>query len=147
MTTINTTKNLLDEDVPNINTPLLKPKKYNINNLVERSKEKTNNLFNKTKEKVLNLFDKYNPMKNKEKITNWYNNLKENVLDIFDNIQGKDITPTAKFVLDKEALNVTKRYQMDLKKFELSLYDPISLLRKIKPLVIKKFKKYPGTKQ
>ena len=74
MKTINTTKNLLDEDVPNINTPLLKPKKYNVNNLVKTSKEKANDLFNKTKEKVLNLFDKYNPLtNNKEKITNWYN--------------------------------------------------------------------------
>ena len=69
MKTINTTKNLLDEDVPNINTPLLKPKKYlKINNLVESSKEKANDLFNKTKEKVLNLFDKYNHLRdNKEK--------------------------------------------------------------------------------
>ena len=145
---MNTTSNLLDTDVPNINTPLLKPKKILNNKFVEKSREKALNLLNKSKEEVLNLFDKYRNNANKgiRKITNWYNTLKNNFSDIFNNIQGK-VTPTAKFVLDKKALNVTKRYQMDLKKFELSLYDPLTLLKKIKPLVIKKFKKYPSTKQ
>ena len=36
---------------------------------------------------------------------------------------------------------------MDLEKDGLSLNDPMSLLLKIKPSVIKKFKKYPSTKQ
>ena len=83
-----------------------------------------------------------------KKVKNWYNHLKENVFDIFS--KTEKIIPVInepKFKLDKEALNVTKRYEMDLEKAGLSLYDPLSLLLKIKPLVIKKFKKYPSTKQ
>ena len=57
------------------------------------------------------------------------------------------VTSEPKFKLNKEALNVTKRYEMDLEKDGLSLNDPMSLLLKIKPSVIKKFKKYPSTKQ
>ena len=133
---MNTTIDLLDTDVPNINTPLLKPRKILNNNFVEKSQEKVNNLLNKSKEELFNLFDKYrnNVNKGSRKITNWYNYLKDNVLDIFNKIQGKVTPPTAKFVLDKEALKVTKRYQMDLKKFELSLYDPLSLLEKNKTI-------------
>ena len=51
------------------------------------------------------------------------------------------ITEEQKFKLDKEALNVTKRYEMDLEKARLYLHGPFSLLLKIKSLVIKKFKK------
>ena len=51
---MNTTRSLLDEDVSNINTPLLKPKKYlKINNLIESSKEKANDLFKRLKKKYL----------------------------------------------------------------------------------------------
>ena len=175
--------NLLDEDVPNINTNLLKPKnvykrgnlfdlpnpgydfktilkpgKYftKIKSLVESSKEKVNDLFRKSKEKIVNLFDKYKPFRNsqndkgKERITNWYNYLKNNVFDIFNKIQDKVTAPAPtppEFKLDKEALKVTKRYEIDLKKSGLSLNDPLTVLKKIKPLVIEKFKKYPSTKQ
>ena len=151
---MNTTKNLLDTDVPEINTPLLKPTKYVPKsslreNWIQKSKQKANNLFDKSKEEVLNLFDKYrnNVNKGTEKITNWYNHLKENVLNIFNKIQEKPQMVEPKFKLDREALNVTKRYEMDLEKSGLSLYDPLSLLGKIKLLVMKKFKKYPSTKQ
>ena len=148
---MNGSQSLLDTDVPEMNTPLLKPTKYvsKIKSLVQISKEKVNNLFNKSKEEVLNLFDKYrnNVNKGTEKITNWYNHLKENVLNIFNKIQEKPQMVEPKFKLDKEALKVTKRYEMDLEEAGLSLYDPLSLLEKIKPLVIKKFKKYPSTKQ
>ena len=146
--------NLLDSDNPKIDTPLLLPKKYfsKIKSLVKISKEKLNDIFNRTRERTLNLFDKYNPLNNKatDKITNWFNHLKDNVLDIFSKIQGKVTAPAPtppEFKLDKEALKVTKRYEIDLKEVGLSLYDPLSLLKKIKPLVIKKFKKYPSTKQ
>ena len=145
--------NLLDSDNPKIDVPLLLPKKNlnkNLNKILVNSKEKTNNLFDNTKEKILKLFDKYNPLNNKgiERIKNWYNYLKDNVFDIFNKIQGKTSTTIPlKFELDKEALNVTKRYEIDLKKSELSLYDPLTLLEKIKTLVIEKFKKYPSTKQ
>ena len=44
-----------------------------------------------------------------------------------------------KFEVDKEALNVTRRYVLDLEKSELSMYDPLKLLEKVKPLVLKKF--------
>ena len=132
---MNTTKNLLDTDLPKMNTPILKPTKYvsKSKSLVEISKEKRNNLFNKSKEKVLDLFDKYrnNVKKGTEKIS-WYNNLKENALDIFNKIQRKPQMSNPKFKLDKEALNVTKRYEMDLEKDGLSLYGPLSLLEKIK---------------
>ena len=57
------------------------------------------------------------------------------------------VTSELKFELDKEALNVTKRYALDLEKAGLYLHGPLSLLGKIKPLVLKKFKKYPSTKQ
>ena len=150
----NVSQNILDSDNPENNTPLLKPKKI-LNNFVEKSRERANNLLNKFKEELLNLFDKYrdnvnDTNKGVKKITNWYNNLKDNFSDIFNNIQGKvtqAYNPTTKFKLDKKALNVTKRYKMDLKKFKLSLYDPISLLRKIKPLVLEKLKQNPSTKQ
>ena len=149
-TTTGSSKYILDEDVPKINTPLLKPTNYLKNAkqsyFAEKSKEKVK-LFDKNN-KILKEFDKYHPSNNKsyKKVKNWYNNLKENVIGIFNKIQGK-VAPTAKFKLVKEALNVTKKYEMDLKKFELSLYDPISLLNKVKPLILTKFKSNPSTKQ
>ena len=99
---MNTTKNLLDTDVPNINAPLLKPTKYvsRIKSLIKSSKEKSNNLFNKSKEEVLNLFDKYrnNVNKGTEKITNWYN-----VLDIFNKISSEALrTSCSQFKLDQK---------------------------------------------
>ena len=45
------------------------------------------------------------------------------------------------------ALNATKKYVIDLKKDGLSLYDPLSLLEEVKPLVFEKFKENPNTKQ
>ena len=126
-------QNLLDIDVPKIDVPLLKPKnvyKANLNKAFNKSKEKVTNLLSKSKEEVLHLFDKYRNNVNKgvKKITNWYNYLKEHVLDIFNKIQGRfDPTTSLSFKLDKEALNVTKRYELDLKKSELTLYDPLTL--------------------
>ena len=58
-----------------------------------------------------------------------------------------EIQKPLKFELDKKALNVTKRYVMDLKKNGLSLYDPLSLLKKVKPLVFEKFKEFSNTNQ
>ena len=52
-----------------------------------------------------------------------------------------------KFELDKKALGVTKRYALKLKKGGLSLYDPFSLLKEVKPLVLEKFQEFPNTKQ
>ena len=49
----------------------------------------------------------------------WYEQLKNDVSDLFKT------TEEPKFKLDKEALNVTKRYEMDLEKAGLSLYDPL----------------------
>ena len=71
----------------------------------------------------------------------WYEKLKESVIDVF---WGKR---NPSFKLDKKALDVTKRYVMDLKKDGLSFYSPLSLLEKVKPLVLEKFKKFPNTKQ
>ena len=135
----------MNTDVPKINTPLLKPKNVYIlslrKNWANKGKEKTNNLFKKSKNEVLDLFDKYrnNVNKGKEKIKSWYNHLKENVLDIFDKIQGNLQMSEPEFELDKQASNVTKRYELYLEKYGMTLYDPLSLLEKIKPLVIKKF--------
>ena len=134
--------NILDTPVPYIKGDLLKPTKY-----VKPKDKKT--MINKIQEEVLNLFDKYRA-KAKHSLTksiNWLNDLKNNVSDIFNKIQKKTEMNEPKFKLDKEALNVTKRYEMDLEKAGLSLYDPLSLLLKIKPLVVEKFKKYPSTKQ
>ena len=142
---------MLDTPNPYFEGNLLKPTKYvsKIKRLIKRSKEEVTNLFNKNKKEVINLFDKYRNKvkKGTEKTINWFNYLKNNVLDIFNKFQRKTVMSEPKFKLDKEALNVTKRYEMDLEKAGLSLYDPLSLLLKIKPLVIKKFKKYPSTKQ
>ena len=50
--------------------------------------------------------------------------------------------------MDQEALNgVTKRYVINLEKNGLSLYDPLRLLEKVKPLVFAKFKDFLNTKQ
>ena len=167
-------ENIMDQPIPNINTPLLKPKnvfkwslldkpnpyfegnllkptKYvsKIKRLIKRSKEEVTNLFNKNKKEVINLFDKYRNKvkKGTEKTINWFNYLKNNVLDIFNKFQKKAVMSEPKFKLDKEALNVTKRYTLDLKKAGLALHDPLSLLFKIKSLVIEKFKENPSTKQ
>ena len=128
-------KNLLDAPIPNLidlKTPPLQPKKY------EPKEEKT--LINKAKDEIISLFDKYKYKfkKSVKKPINWLSDLKNNALDIFSNLQKK---PVIKFKLDKEALNVTKRYEMDLEKAGLSLYDTLRLLEKIKPLVLEKFKK------
>ena len=68
-------------------------------------------------------------------------------MDIFNKFQKKAVMSEPKFKLDKEALNVTKRYTLDLKKAGLALHDPLSLLFEIKSLVIQKFKENPSTKQ
>ena len=70
----------------------------------------------------------------------WYEELKEKILNQFFN-------QNPKFELNKEALGVTKRYVLDLKKCGLSLFDPLSLLKEVKPLVLEKFKEFPKTKQ
>ena len=128
---------MLDSPNPYFNeNSLLKPTKYvsKIKTLIERSKEKVINLFNKTK-------------KGATKSINWINYLKNNVLDIFNKLQKKAVMNELKFKLDKEPLNVTKRYTQDLKKAGFYLHGPLSFLIEIKPLVIEKFKEYPGTKQ
>ena len=58
-----------------------------------------------------------------------------------------EIQKPPKFELDKKALNVAKRFMMDLKKDGLSLFSPLSLLEEVKPLVLEKFKEFPNTKQ
>ena len=70
----------------------------------------------------------------------WYEELKEKILNQFFN-------QNPKFELNKEALGVTKRYVLDLKKCGLSLFDPLSLLKEVKSLVLEKFKEFPKTKQ
>ena len=52
-----------------------------------------------------------------------------------------------KFELDKKALNATKRYVLNSKTAELSLYDPKKVLEEVKPFVIEKFKENLKTKQ
>ena len=71
----------------------------------------------------------------------WYEKLKESIIDVF----WKKEDP--KFELDKEALNITKRYVLDLEKSKLSLHDPLKLLEKVKPLVLKKFEENIMMKQ
>ena len=72
--------------------------------------------------------------------------MKKSVSDIFDKIQAK-IGNKPEFKLDKNFLKVSKRFELDLKKYGFDLMDPLSLLKTIKPLVFEKFKKYPITKQ
>ena len=142
-------------DYPNpdySNSEILVPKKYspNINS------EKINNSFEKYKEEIINLFDKYKIKNNNQnnKIKNWYNDLEKNVLDIFNDLQGKqksalyynDISKP-KFELNREALNTTKTYKLDLEKSGINLNDPTSALNILKPLIIEKLKENPNTKQ
>ena len=72
--------------------------------------------------------------------------MKKSVSDIFDKIQAK-IRNKPEFKLDKNFLKVSKKFELDLKKYGFDLMDPLSLLETIKELVIEKFKKYPITKQ
>ena len=71
-----------------------------------------------------------------------YDKLKESILKLFNKIERE-----IKFELEKEALGITRRYVLDLGKSELSLHDPLRLLEKVKPLVLKKFEENLITKQ
>ena len=99
-----------------------------------------------SRRKISKLVSKFNKIKDQAKSylkeeKSWYEKIKESITNLF-------FEPDAEFVLDKEALSgITKRYVIDLKKVGLSLYDPLKLLEKIKPLVFKKFKENPITKQ
>ena len=76
----------------------------------------------------MRIFDQFKrrPGRSKKKNQPWLEQLKNHVSDIFDNIKEKQqstgfqlftpVTSELKFKLDKEALNVTKRYTMDLEK-------------------------------
>ena len=70
-----------------------------------------------------------------------YEKLEKNIASLFFK------PDETKFELDKEALGVTERYVLDLEKNGLSFYDPLTLLEKLKPLVLKKFKEFLNTKQ
>ena len=89
----------------------------------------------KLKNKVVSIFDQFKKKPGRPKMPSeveksWYEKLKED----------------SKFELNKEALKVT-RYELDLEKYGLSLYDPLKLLEKLKPLVLKKFEENPMMKQ
>ena len=134
-----TSPSLLDSDIPQIDTPLLKPTKY------EKPKRKYSKtgMFTKPKQivkKVASIFDQFKKKPGRPKLTqelqkSWYEKLKESVFDVFNKIHRKPV-----FILDKKALNATKRYFIDLQKTGLSLYDPIKMLEKVKPVVLEKFK-------
>ena len=58
-------------------------------------------------------------------------------MDLFNKLQKKH---EIKFELNKEALNVTKKYVLNLENTELSLDDPLNLLIKIKSLCLNNIK-------
>ena len=101
-------------------------------------------ILNRKKERISDRFEKVTKEaeENLKKEKGWYNNLKKSIMNLFSNEEE------VKFVLEKSALNgVIKKYVIDLEKAGLSLYDPISLLEKVKPLVFEKFREFPSTKQ
>ena len=79
-----------------------------------------------------------------ERLNSWMERFDSETWKLFNQLQKK---PELKFELNKEALKVTKRYELDCGKTGLSLNNPLSVLEKTKPLTIKKFKKYSSTKQ
>ena len=92
--------------------------------------------------KMVKLFEKFNKItKELKSEKGWYENLKKSIMNLF-------FKQDVKFELVKEALNgAAKRYVIDLKEGGLSLYDPIKVFGKVKPLVFKKFRENPITKQ
>ena len=111
----NTMSNLLDSDVPQIDTPILQPTKYK--KLKRKySKKGIYTKAEKLKKKITSIFDQFNKKPGRPKMSlepqkSWYKKLKESTIDVFNNIHRKPV-----FILDKEALNVTKRYVVNLKK-------------------------------
>ena len=114
------------ENVTSQNTPkrsYIKSGKYTKENILRR---KINTLINKFKRKYKNE-------------SNWHEKLKEAITDLV-------FKSNISFKLDKKALGVVKRYVMDLKKVGLSLYSPLKLFEKVKPLLMRKFKNNVMTK-
>ena len=103
----------------------IKSGKYTKDAILDRRIGKTLNRYNKIPDEELS----------------WFQELKQEITNIF----FKKEEP--KFELDKQALGVTKRFVIDLKKNGLSLHDPWNVLKKVKPLVLEKFKENPNTKQ
>ena len=134
----------------NIHKPINEIKKDTIPNLPNSSNRKYVKSGKYTKEeiskrKIAKLVDKFKKISNEAETSlkvekSWYEKLKKNILSQF-------FKQDPKFELDKKALNSTKRYVLDLKKYGLSLYDPLSLLEEVKPLVFEKFRLFPITKQ
>ena len=135
----------------NINKNIIEIKKDTIPNVSNSTKRKYVKSGYYTKEaisqrKITKLVDKFKKTTAAAETSlksekGWYENLKNTILSLF-------FKQDLKFELDKEALGgVTKRYVLDLKKYGLSLYDPLRLLEKVKPLVLKKFEENPMTKQ
>ena len=132
-----------------INT-IIKVKKDTIPNLSDSSKRPYIKSGNYTKEaisirKISKLVDKFKKISDEAETSlkaekSWYEKLKKNNMSLF-------FKQDPKFELEKKALNSTKRYVLDLKKDGLSLYDPLSLLEEVKPLVLEKFRLFPNTKQ
>ena len=132
---------------------ILRSTKYvpKIKSLNEMVKERRNRSFKKYKEEIVNLFDRYKTNKINRNNKKGLKDLEENVLDIFNDLQGRQdygLNYTEpKFNLKSEALNTTKRYELDAKRSGLSLNDPESALNILKPLIIEKLKENTNTKQ
>ena len=88
--------------------------------------------------KIFVKFDKITKEPKSEK--DWYENMKKSIMNLF-------FKPSVEFKLEKKALNVTKRYIIDLKETGLNLMDPFNVLKEVKPLVFEKWKENPKTKQ
>ena len=98
-----------------------------------------------SKRKITKLVDKFKKISDEAETSlkvekSWYEKLKKNILSLF-------FKQDPKFELDKEVLNVTKRFVIDLKNTKFSLLDPLKLLEEVKPMVLNKFKMFPKTKQ
>ena len=137
----------------NINNPNIVLKKDVTNlptNVTSSSKRKYIKSGYYTKEaistrKISKLVNKFNKISNEVESSlktekSWYKKLKKKITSLF-------FKQDPKFELDKKALKVTRKYVMDLEVSGFSLYDPLSLLKFLKPLVLKKFKENPITKQ
>ena len=100
------------------------------------------NIFNRKYRKLTGKFEKITgeAETSLKEEKSWYEKLKKNILSLF-------FKQDPKFELDKEALNATKRYVLDLVESGLSLQDPMKLLETTKSLVIEKFEENPMTKQ
>ena len=126
--------NILNEPVPNINVPILKPTKY-----IKEKKKKTKG--NNIKQKIIKIFDQFRkkrgrPKKMKEGWLGW---LKNSILDMFNKPQQPDF----KLVLEKSALNKsTAKYVIN----ETEGYDPITFLNMVKETILDKIRENPNSK-